>query len=110
MKTFSLDEFYRGWFIGDFEPSIIKTKLFEVGLLSHRKGEKWPAHFHEFLTEYNLLIKGKMIINGTSICKNQIFIFKPGEVADPVFLEDCEILCIKIPSIPQDKIIIQTGE
>ena len=42
---------WRGWFIGDFEPSVLKTKDFEVGVLVHPKGEKWPAHFHPVCTE-----------------------------------------------------------
>ena len=55
MKKQNLNEMWRGWFIGNFEPSILKTENFEVGLLSHRKGEVWPKHYHAVATEYNLL-------------------------------------------------------
>ena len=42
-----LSDTYRGWVIGDFEPSLLKTKDFEVGILTHLKGEQWPAHYHK---------------------------------------------------------------
>ena len=64
MKKQNLNEMWRGWFIGNFEPSILKTENFEVGLLSHKKGEIWPQHYHAVATEYNLLVSGSMTICG----------------------------------------------
>jgi len=72
-------------------------------LLSHKKDEVWPTHFHKIATEYNLLISGSMTLNGTQIKVGDLFIIKPGEIADPKFLEDCKILVVKTPSIPGDK-------
>jgi len=103
MKTYKLNTFYRGWLIGDFEPSILKTSDFEVGILTHIKGENWPAHYHAIATEYNVLIEGKMTIQDQEINAGDVFIFEPNEVADPIFLEDCKVLCIKTPSLPKDK-------
>ena len=34
-----LSDTTRGWVIGDFEPSLLKTKDFEVGILTHLKDE-----------------------------------------------------------------------
>lgn len=103
MKIRSLEEMHRGWIIGDFEPSILKTGCFEVGLLSHKKNEKWPAHVHKIAKEYNVLVSGKMKINGLVIEENTIFVIDEGEIATPEFLEDCVVLCVKVPSIPGDK-------
>ena len=103
MKKHNVSDFWRGWFIGNFEPSILKTEQFEVGVLTHAKGEVWPEHYHKVGTEYNLLLKGQMIICGETIHEGEIFILKPNEIADPVFLEDCVVLCIKTPSLPGDK-------
>lgn len=96
----------RGWFIGNFEPSVLKTDQFEVGLLTHPAGEKWPHHYHKVATEYNLLITGKIIIQGQELVPGDIFIFQPGEIADPTFLEDCVVLCVKTPSVKNDKFIV----
>ena len=89
--------------IGDFQPSILKTDLFEVGYLFHKKGETWPKHYHNVATEYNLLVRGSMKVCGTKITPGQIFIIEPNEIAEPIFYEDCEIVCIKAPSLPKDK-------
>lgn len=98
-----IEEFVRGWFIGNFEPSLLKTEDFEVGLLTHKKGEVWPKHYHKIGTEYNVLISGSMTIGGTVMEPGDVFAFNPGDLADPVFHEDCKVLCVKAPSIPGDK-------
>lgn len=106
MKITRIEDYTRGWFLGDFEPSCFKTKDFEAGLLSHEKGEHWPAHYHKISTEINLLIEGEMTICGKSLTKGDLFIIEPGEIADPIFLTDCKLVVIKTPSIPTDKFII----
>lgn len=103
MIKHNLSEFWRGWFIGNFEPAVLKTDQFEVGLLTHTKGEKWPKHYHAQHTEYNLLVKGKMLICNDVINEGEVFILSPNEIADPEFLEDCLVLCVKQPSVPGDK-------
>lgn len=93
-----------GWFIGDFEPSVLKTKEFEVSYKIHPKNQIWDTHYHEKITEINLLISGKMILQGKQLTDGDIFIIPPYEVADPIFLEDCQIVCVKVPGIKKDKI------
>ena len=101
-----LIDFWSGWFIGNFEPSLLKTEQFEVGYLYHPKGEQWPDHYHKLGTEYNLLVKGKMIIRGETVNEGELFILEPYEVADPEFLEDCYVVCIKSPGYKGDKYLI----
>lgn len=103
MEIHNIKNYIRGWFIGDFYPSILKTKDFEIGLLTHKKNENWPMHFHKISTEYNILISGKMMINNYEINVGDIFIIYPNEIANPTFIEDCKIICIKVPSIIGDK-------
>jgi quercetin dioxygenase-like cupin family protein len=50
-----------------------------------------------------VLIKGKMTICGEEINEGDLFILEPNEVAEPVFLEDCTVLCVKTPSVSGDK-------
>ena len=106
MRNFKLADFYRGWIIGNFEPSILKTKDFEVGILRHTKGERWPAHYHKIATEYNVLVSGYMSLNGKELYPNDVFILEPNEIADPIFHEDCIIVCIKVPSLTDDKYVL----
>lgn len=103
MKKYKVKDFTRGWLIGDFEPCIMRTKDFEVGILLHKKGEDWPKHYHKIADEHNVLISGKMEINGTHFEAGDIFTIEKGEVSKPTFHEDCMILVIKVPSVIGDK-------
>jgi quercetin dioxygenase-like cupin family protein len=103
MRVTSLEDYVRGWIIGDFEPAILKTKDFEVGVLRHTKGENWAAHYHKESIEYNVLVSGKMIVQGKELNTGDVFVFDKNEIADPIFLEDCTVVCVKVPSIPSDK-------
>lgn len=107
MQIERLSSMKRGWFIGDFDPSVFRSPAFEVGILTHSRGEIWPTHYHKIATEYNVLLSGSMTINGYQISVNDIFILEPGEVASPVFLTDCVVLCVKVPSLPSDKYIVE---
>ena len=103
MQKIDIKEMYRGWFIGNFDPSVLKTDLFEVGILKHKKGENWPEHYHAEATEYNVLIEGSMSINGTLIKAGEIFVIHRNEPSKPTFHDNCTIVCVKVPSIPGDK-------
>ena len=103
MKTFKIDDMFRGWFIGNFEPCVLRTKEFEVGVLTHKKGEYWAEHYHKISTEINILLCGRMTINGLDIHVGDIFVIEPNESSAPVFLEDCKVLCVKTPSVIGDK-------
>lgn len=94
-----------GWFIGNFEPSALKTDQFEVSYKVHPKGEIWDTHYHKEATEYNLLIRGSMSINGEDVKAGTIFIIDKNEVVTPTFHEDCEIICVKVPSVIGDKYV-----
>ena len=106
VKMYKLEDMFRGWFVGDFEPSVMKNTGFEVGYLLHKKGEKWQTHYHNNLIEVNLLVEGKMILNDLEINKNEIFVIDKKVLACPIFLEDCYIICIKVPHMVGDKVII----
>lgn len=105
-KSLPLSDSVRGWVIGNFTPSLLRTKKFEVGILSHKKGEKWPFHIHDELCEYNYIYSGKMLINGLEFKTGDSFMFEKGHPAIPIFTEDCTIICVKVPSVPKDKKII----
>jgi CTP:phosphocholine cytidylyltransferase-like protein len=99
----SLTDMTRGWFIGDFAPSVYKTLCFEAGLLSHKKGEEWGAHLHKIGTEINCLVSGRMLINDLVIEPGTIFMVPTGLLTKATFLEDCKVMCIKVPSDTNDK-------
>ena len=103
MEVLNINDMTGGWFIGNFEPSALKTNQFEVCYKVHKKGESWPVHYHKVAVEINYLIRGAMRIKNRELREGDIFILQPGEIADPVFLSDCELIVVKIPSVKNDK-------
>ena len=106
MIVSKLEDAIGGWYIGNFPNAAYKTKGAEASYKIHAKGEKWDYHYHEHLDEINLLVRGSMIIQGTLLNPGDIFILERTEIADPEFLEDCEIVCIKLPNFTNDKIVL----
>lgn len=103
MDVYRIENFKEGWILGDFEPSVLRIKEFELGVKVHNKGDVWPAHIHKLCDEYNILIKGWMRIQDKFLISGDVFVIKKGELADPVFLDDCTVVTLKAPSIPGDK-------
>jgi hypothetical protein len=106
MQIYKLNDMKEGWFIGNFVPSVFKTDKFEICYKKHKKNENWDNHYHEKITEINLLLKGKMFINDVEINEGDIFVIEPYYISKPKFIEDCEIVIIKTPSIIGDKIVV----
>ena len=106
MKRFRMEDMKGGWFVGNFTPTAFHAPGFEVCYKLHKAGEDWDVHYHKLGTEINLLVKGRMKIQNTLLEAGDIFILEPYEVADPIFLEDCEVVIVKTPSIPGDKYVI----
>ena len=103
MKIIRNKKWVGGWFVGNFNPSAFKSHDVEVCFKQHFKGEKWPKHYHKIATEINYLIRGKMTIKSEIFNSGDVFIIYPNEIADPNFLEDCELIVVKMPSIINDK-------
>lgn len=105
MEKYNINDFRRGWFIGNFEPSLLKAN-FEVGLQKSKAGDSHDDHFHKKNTEYNLVVSGKIKINDDIFVKDDVFIIKPYTVSHGVeYLEDTEILVVRDMSDPSDKYI-----
>lgn len=98
MKVYKMSDMQSGWFVGDFEPSAYRTSAFEVNFRTHSKDEIWDVHYHTDVVEINYLHRGKMKLQDQVLVAGDIFVLHPFEIADPIFLEDCEICCVKTPS------------
>ena len=56
--------------------------------------------------ETNILLQGKMKINDKIVEAGSVFRFPKKQIACPIFLEDCHIVCIKEPCVIGDKYCI----
>ena len=102
-KIINRNDYTRGWLIGNFTPSIENNKNVELGYLFHEKKSKWDYHYHKESIEINILINGRIVINNNEYNENDLFIINKNIISCPIFQTDCELICIKIPSVPHDK-------
>ena len=99
----NVDNFIKGWLVGDFKPSIINSKDIEVGLKYYKKGDKETSHVHKIITEYTIVVSGKIRMNDKIYSEKEIVKILPNISTDFESLEDSITLVIKSPSIPSDK-------
>ena len=107
MKIYNIKNMSGGWFVGNFSPAAYNSKDFEICYKFHAKGEYWDPHFHKIITEITLVVSGIIKINDLIFKNGDIFVIEPEETVYPEFIEDCELIVIKTPSIPGDKYIIK---
>ena len=105
MKKEVLNNFTKGWFIGDFEPSLFKTKDFEIGFKSYKSGDYETKHFHKVAREFTLVAQGIVKMNGVEYSEGEIIIVEPNEPADFLALTDAQTVVVKTPCVPNDKFI-----
>lgn len=106
LQRAQLSQFKDGWYIGAFKPSLLPTKAFEVGFKVHKADSDWPAHYQEVATEYNFLAQGRMAIGEQIFNEGDLFIVKPGQIVKPIFVSDCKLVVVKVPSLPGDKVVV----
>ena len=96
-------DYTRGWFIGDFEPSLVRLQDFETCYKSFGAGEREPTAVQLKATELTLVVHGEAQINGVTLKEGDLCLVLPGETADFFAVTDCKVVGIKFPSIADDK-------
>ena len=105
MQFHNLGDFHRGWIIGDFEPTILRTANFEVCVTFHVKDEPTVRHYHSASKEYNVVLDGQIEVGGKTLAKGDIFVYEENEVSDVQFRADTSLLVVRVPSLPRDKFL-----
>ena len=104
MKTSNLKNMIKGWFIGNFEPTLYKTNDCEVAVKYYKKGDKESSHYHKIATEFTCIISGKVKMNGIEYKAGDIVVMEPGDITDFECLEDNTTnVVVKIPGANNDK-------
>ena len=103
MKHQKLDEMIKGWFVGDFNPTIIPTKDFEVAVKYYRAGDREERHHHKVATELTVIVNGKVRMNSVEYSQGDIITIEPGESTDFEALTDVATTVVKVPSVKGDK-------
>ena len=103
MKHYKLNEMVKGWFVGDFEPTVIKTDQFEVGVKYYSKGDVEPLHHHKVATELTVVVSGSVEMFGRIFVEGDIIEVLPGESTSFKALMNSVTVVVKRPSIANDK-------
>lgn len=103
MKVAKLDDFVRGWFIGNFDPSVLKTDAVEVAYKIYEQGDYEAFHHHKVATEITAIVKGRVEMNGVEYGRGDVIVIEPGEGTDFRALTAAENVVVKVPCVKDDK-------
>jgi len=105
MTITNLNEFFKGWFVGNFEPTLNKTEDFEVAIKRYKAGDYEEKHHHKIATEITVIVEGEVEMNGLKYTKDDIITIQPNESTDFKCITDVVTVVVKTPSINNDKYI-----
>ncbi|MBT4122205.1 hypothetical protein HOE31_04630 [bacterium] len=103
MKVTKLDDMIKGWFVGNFEPTLINTNDVEVAVKSYNKGDAEDTHYHKIATEITVVVSGKVKMNDIIYNQGDIIVIEPNESTNFEALEDTVCTVVKYPGASDDK-------
>ena len=103
MKKENLKNMIKGWFIGNFDPSIIKTSDFEIAVKYYKKGEFEEQHHHRVSSEITVIVEGEVKMFNQNFIKGDIIYIKPLESTSFLAIKDTTTVVVKTPSSINDK-------
>lgn len=103
MKVRQLSEMTRGWFVGDFDPSIFKTSSTEAAIKNYAAGETEKNHCHKVATEITAIVSGTVEMNGKQYKAGTIILIEPGEYTDFKSITASTTVVVKVPCVKNDK-------
>ena len=103
MQKARLSNMVRGWFIGNFTPTVLATQAVEVGVKLYKAGDSEERHFHKIATEVTVILSGRVRMNGVEFISGDIITIEPMESTDFEVLEDTSTIVVKLPGASNDK-------
>lgn len=107
MKTAKLNEMTKGWFIGNFSPTLYMTNDVEVAVKRYEAGTREEKHYHKIATEITVVTKGTVRMNDVEYAEGDIIIMEPNDATDFYAVTDAENVVVKIPGANNDKYIME---
>lgn len=102
MRIHNLENTVRGWFIGNFEPTLYKAD-FEVAVKKYKAGEKENKHYHKLSKEFTVIVSGVVSMNDCTYKENDIIQIDEYDETDFICIEDAVTVVVKTKSIVGDK-------
>ncbi|MFY7898847.1 MAG: hypothetical protein ACOVNY_01605 [Chitinophagaceae bacterium] len=105
MEVHQLENFTKGWFIGDFNPTLFLTNEVEVAVKEYKAGDEEAAHYHAIATEFTLVLNGSVIMNNEEYHHGSIIKIQPGEVTNFKAITNVQTVVVKLPCVKNDKFL-----
>jgi hypothetical protein len=106
MKLYKWEAFSGGWFIGNFEPTIVPSNDVEICIKRYNAGDRDQRHLHKVADEITMIIEGTVEMNNKKFTKNDIIWIEKGEASEFVALTDVVLCAVKLPCVKGDKYIV----
>jgi hypothetical protein len=103
MKIFQLKDMVNGWFIGNFNPTVLSVKDLEVAVKKYKSGDYEPYHYHKIATEITVITDGEVRMNGVTYSTGAIIVIEPNQTTDFLALTDVTTTVVKYPGANDDK-------
>jgi hypothetical protein len=107
MKVHRLDDMTRGWFVGNFEPTLYRTDAVEVAVKHYVAGDAEERHVHRVATELTAIVSGSVRMDGRDLGAGDIVVLEPGDPTDFLALTDVVLVAVKLPAVPGDKYVVE---
>lgn len=99
----NLKNLEKGWFVGNFNPSLYKTNDVEVAVKKYTKGDYEDKHYHKIATEITVIVSGKVKMNDLILNDGDVLVIPPFYATDFEALEDTITTVTKLPGANNDK-------
>jgi len=98
-----LEQFTKGWFVGNFSPTLISSDAVEVAVKNYRAGDHDARHHHKIGTELTVVVSGRVRMSGEEFGAGEIVKIAPGLSTDFTALTDATTVVVKMPCVSGDK-------
>lgn len=105
-KIHNLIHFKGGWFVGNFDPTLVHSRDVEVAIKRYKAGDTEPEHYHKIADELTLVVSGKISLNGKFFFENDIIHIPPGQSVIFQAVTDAITCVVKSPSVIGDKYLV----
>jgi mannose-6-phosphate isomerase-like protein (cupin superfamily) len=103
MRHARLAEMVKGWFVGDFDPVVVRSAAVEVAVKHYRAGDREDLHHHRVATEVTVIVSGSVRMLDRTWDAGDIVVIEPGEATAFEALTDVVNVVVKLPAARDDK-------
>src|SRR5258708_1761921 len=103
LERYALESYTKGWFVGNFNPTLMASDDVEVAIKHYKAGDHEASHHHKVATELTAVVSGRVQMSGEEIGPGEIIKIAPGQSTDFTALTDAVTVVVKMPCVAQDK-------